>query len=58
MTIIEDDTTRVTISITALEDRRRRYWTLHTIVLDTEPTADVTVEIQVPEDTRTSRWLR
>ena len=50
MTIIEDDTTGVTISITALEisegDTGR-----YTIVLDTEPTADVTVEIQVPEDT-------
>ena len=50
VTIIEDDTTGVTISITALEvaegDTGR-----YTIVLDTEPTADVTVEIQVPEDT-------
>ena len=49
VTIIEDDTTGVTISITALEisegDTGR-----YTIVLDTEPTADVTVEIQVPED--------
>ena len=48
--IIEDDTTGVTISITALEisegDTGR-----YTIVLDTEPTADVTVAIQVPEDT-------
>ena len=46
MTIIEDDTTGVTISITALEisegDTGR-----YTLVLDTEPTADVTVEIQV-----------
>ena len=45
--IIEDDTTGVTISITALEisegDTGR-----YTIVLDTEPTADVTVAIQVP----------
>ena len=50
VTIIEDDTAGVTISITALEisegDTGR-----YTIVLDTEPTADVTVEIQVPEDT-------
>ena len=50
VTIIEDDTTGVTISITALEisegDTGR-----YTLVLDTEPTADVTVEIQVPEDT-------
>ena len=50
VTIIEDDTTRVTISITALEvaegDTGR-----YTVVLDTEPTADVTVEIQMPEDT-------
>ena len=49
VTIIEDDTTGVTISITELEvaegDTGR-----YTIVLDTEPTADVTVEIQVPED--------
>ena len=50
VTIIEDDTTRVTISITALEVAEGD--TGHyTIVLDTEPTADVTVEIQVPEDT-------
>ena len=49
VTIIEDDTTRVTISITALEVAEGD--TGHyTIVLDTEPTADVTVEIQVPED--------
>ena len=45
VTIIEDDTTGVTISITELEvaegDTGR-----YTIVLDTEPTADVTVEIQ------------
>ena len=50
VTIIEDDTTGVTISITALEisegDTGR-----YTLVLDTEPAADVTVEIQVPEDT-------
>ena len=49
VTIIEDDTTGVTISITALEvaegDTGR-----YTIVLDTEPAADVTVEIQMPED--------
>ena len=50
VTIIEDDTTRVTISITELEVAEGD--TGHyTIVLDTEPTADVTVEIQVPEDT-------
>ena len=50
VTIIEDDTTGVTISITALEVAEGD--TGHyTIVLDTEPTADVTVEIQVPEDT-------
>ena len=50
VTIIEDDTTRVTISITALEVAEGD--TGHyTLVLDTEPTADVTVEIQVPEDT-------
>ena len=50
VTIIEDDTTGVTISITALEVAEGD--TGHyTIVLDTEPTADVTVEIQAPEDT-------
>ena len=49
VSITEDDTTGVTISTTALEvpeGETRRY----TVVLDTEPTADVTVAIQVPED--------
>ena len=49
VTIIEDDTTGVTISITALEVAEGD--TGHyTIVLETEPTADVTIAIQVPEN--------
>ena len=50
VTITEDDTTGVTISITALEVTEGETGQ-YTIVLDTEPTADVTVAIQVPEDT-------
>ena len=49
VSIIEDDTAGVAISTTALEvpeGETGRY----TIVLDTEPTADVIVAIQVPED--------
>ena len=49
VSIIEDDTAGVAISTTALEvpeGETGRY----TVVLDTEPTADVTVAIQVPED--------
>ena len=49
VSIIEDDTAGVTISITALEVPEGE--TGHyTVVLDTEPTADVTVAIQVPEN--------
>ena len=48
VTITEDDTPSVTISITALEVQEGNEET-YTIVLDTEPTADVTVAIQVPE---------
>ena len=49
VSIIEDDTTGVTISITALEVPEGD--TGHyTVVLDTEPTADVTVAIQVPDN--------
>ena len=50
VTIIEDDTTGVTISITELEVTEGDSQS-YTIVLDTEPTADVTVTIQVPENT-------
>ena len=49
MTTTEDDTPSVTISSTALEVQEGdtgRY----TVMLDTEPTADVTIAIQVPED--------
>ena len=49
VTITEDDTPSVTISITALEVQEGGEET-YTIVLDTEPTADVTVAIQIPED--------
>ena len=49
VSIIEDDTAGVTISITALEVPEGE--TGHyTVVLDTEPTADVTVAIQVPDN--------
>ena len=48
VTITEDDTPSVTISITALEIQEGDEET-YTVVLDTEPTADVTVAIQVPE---------
>ena len=49
VTILEDDTAGVTVSETALaitEGQSQSY----TIVLDTEPTANVTVAIQVPEN--------
>ena len=49
VTITEDDTTGVTISVTALEVTEGDAQS-YTVVLDTEPTADVTVTIQVPED--------
>ena len=49
VTITEDDTPSVTISITALEVQEGGEET-YTVVLDTEPTADVTVAIQIPED--------
>ena len=48
MTIIEDDTPGVSVSVTALtipEGDAQSY----TVVLDTEPTADVTVALQVPD---------
>ena len=49
VTITEDDTPGVTIPVTALELAEGD--TGHyTVVLDTEPTADVTVAIQVSED--------
>ena len=48
VTITEDDTPSVTISITALEVSEGDEET-YTIVLDTEPAADVTVAIQIPE---------
>ena len=49
VTITEDDTTGVTISVTALELAEGDSQS-YTVVLDTEPAADVTVAIQVPED--------
>ena len=49
VTITEDDTTGVTISITALEIAEGDTGQ-YTIVLDTEPTEDVTVTIQVPDN--------
>ena len=49
VTITEDDTTGVTISITALEVTEGETGS-YTVVLDTEPMADVTVTIQVPDN--------
>ena len=49
VTIAEDDTAGVTISVAELEVQEGDSVS-YTVVLDTEPTADVTVEIQVPED--------
>ena len=49
MTITEDDTPGVTIPVTALELAEGDTGS-YTVVLDTEPTADVTVTIQIPED--------
>ena len=48
VTITEDDTAGVTISITALEVTEGETGQ-YTIVLDTEPTAEVTVALQVPD---------
>ena len=49
VTIIEDDTPGVTISITALEVPEGDSQS-YTVVLDTEPAADVTVTIQGPDN--------
>ena len=49
VTIIEDDTAGATISTAALEVPEGDSQS-YTVVLDTEPAADVTVEIQVPEN--------
>ena len=53
VTITEDDTPGVTISVTALTvpegDEE-----IYTVVLDTEPAADVTVAIQMPENAEVS----
>ena len=49
VTITEDDTAGVTISITELEVTEGGSQS-YTVVLDTEPAADVTVEIQVPDN--------
>ena len=49
VTIIEDDTASVTISTDALEVLEGGSQS-YTVVLDTEPAADVTVEIQAPAD--------
>ena len=57
VTITEDDTTGVTISVTALELAEGDAQS-YTVVLDTEPTADVTVTIQVPEDMPTLHWIK
>ena len=50
VTIADDDTTGVTISITELELAEGDTGS-YTVVLDTEPAADVTVAIHVPEGT-------
>ena len=57
VSIIEDDTAGVTISTTVLEVTEGDAKS-YTIVLDTEPTADVTVEIQVPAITLTLRSVK
>ena len=49
VTIVEDDTPRVSVSETALTITEGNTGS-YTIVLDTEPAADVTVTIQVPVD--------
>ena len=49
VTIVEDDTAGVTISTDALEVPEGGSQS-YTVVLDTEPAADVTVEIQAPAD--------
>ena len=49
MTIIEDDTPGVTISVPALEVPEGDSQS-YAVVLDTEPAADVTVAIQAPDD--------
>ena len=49
VTIVEDDTADVTVSTHAMEVPEGGSQS-YTIVLDTEPTADVTVAIQVPEN--------
>ena len=49
VTITEDDTAGVTISTATLEVQEGEDET-YTVVLDTEPTADVTVDIQVPDN--------
>ena len=49
MTIIEDDTPGVTLSTDALELPEGDSQS-YTVVLDTEPTADVTVVVAVPEN--------
>ena len=49
VTIVEDDTAGVTISTDALEVLEGGSQS-YTVVLDTEPAADVTIAIQVPED--------
>ena len=49
VTIIEDDTTGVSISVTALELAEGDAQS-YTVVLDTEPAADVTVALQVPDN--------
>ena len=48
VTITEDDTPSVTISTATLEVQEGQE-EIYTVVLDTEPTADVTVAIQVPD---------
>ena len=49
VTIVEDDTAGVTISTDALELPEGGSQS-YTVVLDTEPAADVTVQIQVPDN--------
>ena len=56
VTIIEDDTAGVTISTDALEVPEGESQS-YTVVLDTEPAADVTVALQVPDTADMSRSI-
>ena len=58
VTIIEDDTAGVTISTDRTGSPGRRCHRSYTVVLDTEPTADVTVALQVPDTADMSRSIK